>query len=72
MKILFFYLLGAGLSHQDHHHSHHQHPPSYQSPQFQHEFPSLDGHTPNVQTQKPGPDAQYGPGPSLRPQSNFF
>uniref|UniRef100_A0A6M2DUH9 Putative mediator of rna polymerase ii transcription subunit 12-like isoform x3 n=1 Tax=Xenopsylla cheopis TaxID=163159 RepID=A0A6M2DUH9_XENCH len=62
--------VGAGLSHQDHHHSHHhQQPPSYQSPQFQHEFPSLDGHTPNAQTQKPRPDAQYGPGPSLRPQT---
>lgn len=43
------------------------HPPPYQSPQFQHEFPSLsagDGAQPRT-----GTDTQYGPGPSLRPQT---
>ncbi|KAK5649329.1 hypothetical protein RI129_000358 [Pyrocoelia pectoralis] len=42
-------------------------PPPYQSPQFQHEFPSLsagDGALPRT-----GVDTQYGPGPSLRPQT---
>ncbi|KAF5289512.1 hypothetical protein FQA39_LY15067 [Lamprigera yunnana] len=42
-------------------------PPPYQSPQFQHEFPSLsagDGVPPRT-----GADTQYGPGPSLRPQT---
>ncbi|KRT78275.1 hypothetical protein AMK59_6804, partial [Oryctes borbonicus] len=43
------------------------HPPPYQSPQFQHEFPSLSagdaGQTRSVT------DTQYGPGPSLRPQT---
>lgn len=46
-------------------------PPPYQSPQFQHEFPSLsagDGTTVAV-TQRGGSDMQYGPGPSLRPQT---
>lgn len=53
------------------------HPPSFlahQSPLFQQEFPKLsssDGQ--NVQTgQKSGADTQYGPGPSLRPQSRFL
>lgn len=43
------------------------HPPPYQSPQFQHEFPSLsvgDGGATRT-----GGDTQYGPGPSLRPQT---
>lgn len=50
------------------------HPPSFlahQSPQFQHEFPKLssgDGQAPAI-GQKGGSDTQYGPGPSLRPQS---
>jgi hypothetical protein len=50
------------------------HPPSFlahQSPQFQHEFPKLssgDGQAPAT-GQKGGSDTQYGPGPSLRPQS---
>jgi len=50
------------------------HPPSFlahQSPQFQHEFPKLssgDGQVPAT-GQKGGSDMQYGPGPSLRPQS---
>lgn len=42
-------------------------PPPYQSPQFQHEFPSLsagDGAPPRT-----GAEIQYGPGPSLRPQT---
>ncbi|KAF5307353.1 hypothetical protein FQR65_LT07070 [Abscondita terminalis] len=42
-------------------------PPPYQSPQFQHEFPSLsagEGALPRT-----GVDTQYGPGPSLRPQT---
>lgn len=52
------------------------HPPSFlahQSPQFQHEFPKLssgDGQVPAT-GQKGGSDMQYGPGPSLRPQSEF-
>lgn len=52
------------------------HPPSFlahQSPQFQHEFPKLssgDGQAPAT-GQKGGSDMQYGPGPSLRPQSEY-
>lgn len=48
------------------------HPPPYQSPQFQHEFPSLsaDGSVAGgVQRAGAGTDIQYGPGPSLRPQT---
>ncbi|GLG99492.1 Uncharacterized protein GBIM_05949 [Gryllus bimaculatus] len=50
------------------------HPPSFlahQSPQFQQEFPKLssgDGQAPAT-GQKGGSDTQYGPGPSLRPQT---
>lgn len=49
-----------------------QHPPPYQSPQFQHEFPSLsasggDGLVPAGGVAQR--DVQYGPGPSLRPQT---
>jgi hypothetical protein len=53
------------------------HPPSFlahQSPQFQHEFPKLssgDGQAPAT-GQKGGSDTQYGPGPSLRPQSEYM
>jgi hypothetical protein len=43
------------------------HPPLYQSPQFQHEFPSLSvGDGGPTRT---GSDAQYTPGLSLRPQT---
>ncbi|XP_064212179.1 uncharacterized protein nocte isoform X2 [Tribolium castaneum] len=43
------------------------HPPLYQSPQFQHEFPSLSvGDGGPIRT---GSDAQYTPGLSLRPQT---
>lgn len=46
------------------------HPPPYQSPQFQHEFPSLSADGSVVATtQRGGTDVQYGPGPSLRPQT---
>lgn len=46
-------------------------PPPYQSPQFQHEFPSLsaDGSAAGPIAGPPRPDMQYGPGPSLRPQT---
>lgn len=50
-------------------------PPPYQSPQFQHEFPSLSADGAGVVaggaagTQRGGTDVQYGPGPSLRPQT---
>ncbi|XP_063244599.1 protein PRRC2C isoform X4 [Bacillus rossius redtenbacheri] len=50
------------------------HPPSFlahQSPQFQQEFPKLssgDGQAPAAGP-KGGSDSQYGPGPSLRPQT---
>lgn len=52
------------------------HPPSFlahQSPLFQQEFPKLSsGDGQNAQTgQKSGSDTQYGPGPSLRPQSKL-
>lgn len=43
---------------------------AHQSPSFQQEFPSLFGeasNTPGGTTVKP--DNQYGPGPSLRPQT---
>lgn len=40
---------------------------AHQSPQFQHEFPKLASEG-GPGAAKPG-DAQYGPGPSLRPQS---
>lgn len=43
------------------------HPPPYQSPQFQHEFPSLSAG--DGGPQRTGTDIQYGPGPSLRPQT---
>ncbi|KAF2905937.1 hypothetical protein ILUMI_00241 [Ignelater luminosus] len=42
-------------------------PPPYQSPQFQHEFPSLSAG--DGAPQRTGSDTQYGPGPSLRPQT---
>lgn len=48
------------------------HPPPYQSPQFQHEFPSLsaDGLVAGgAQRAGTSTDVQYGPGPSLRPQT---
>ncbi|XP_022908286.2 protein split ends isoform X1 [Onthophagus taurus] len=50
------------------------HPPPYQSPQFQHEFPSLAGDGGGGSgggggAPRPGIDTQYGPGPSLRPQT---
>lgn len=41
---------------------------AHQSPQFQQEFPKLASEGVAGATGKPG-DAQYGPGPSLRPQS---
>lgn len=43
------------------------HPPPYQSPQFQHEFPSLSAG--DGAQQRTGTEVQYGPGPSLRPQT---
>lgn len=56
------------------------HPPPYHSAQFQHEFPSLSADGAAVaggvagggvagHRLPAGPDAQYGPGPSLRPQT---
>lgn len=48
------------------------HPPPYQSVQFQHEFPSLsagDVVNTGATSQRGGSDVQYGPGPSLRPQT---
>lgn len=42
-------------------------PPPYQSPQFQHEFPSLSAG--DGGPARTGSDTQYGPGPSLRPQT---
>ena len=42
------------------------HPPPYHSPQFQHEFPSLSAG--EGASTRPT-DTQYGPGPSLRPQT---
>ncbi|KAK9737368.1 BAT2 N-terminus [Popillia japonica] len=45
------------------------HPPPYQSPQFQHEFPSLSAGDGGGQARSGTSDTQYGPGPSLRPQT---
>lgn len=51
-------------------------PPPYQSAQFQHEFPSLSGSADTAENvapaivQRSGVDTQYGPGPSLRPQTD--
>lgn len=47
---------------------------AHQSPRFHQEFPELpsgDGQAVQV-GQKGGSDTQYGPGPSLRPQSKFY
>lgn len=51
---------------------------SHQSPLFQEEFPSLAQEEKNKETVQPIrkeedlKDTQYGPGPSLRPQSKFY
>lgn len=45
---------------------------SHQSPAFQEEFPSLapEEKSKDVKKEEENKDTQYGPGPSLRPQSN--
>ena len=50
---------------------------SHQSPLFQEEFPSLAAEEKSKETAQPTKkeeikDTQYGPGPSLRPQSMFI
>lgn len=42
---------------------------AHQSPSFQHEFPSLFGETTSTPGTTVKSDTQYGPGPSLRPQT---
>jgi hypothetical protein len=46
---------------------------SHQSPAFQEEFPSLAPEEKGKETKKDedSKDTQYGPGPSLRPQSQY-
>ena len=47
---------------------------SHQSPAFQEEFPSLAPEEKGKETKKEeeSKDTQYGPGPSLRPQSELI
>lgn len=49
---------------------------SHQSPLFQEEFPSLalgeEKETKDIKKKEEKTDTQYGPGPSLRPQSELY